>query len=877
MQIITTHLNADFDCLASMVAARKLYPGAKMVFSGSMEKRVNEFLRRTEYPICRIKEIDLERVRLLVVVDTRNADRIGVFKSLLGKPGVEVHVYDHHPDVTESIAAHRTVVLPRGASATVLYEILAEKNIPLTPEDCTLLVLGIYEDTHSLSAGSTTAADCFAVGKLLEMGADLDTVSHFVQPRLNREQIQVMNALIRDLEIRNFNGIEVALASAEVDHYVDDLAFAVHKIRELENLSSLFAVIGMDRRVYLIARSQGREMDVAEIVRCFGGNGHRQAASAGIHDMTAIQVREKLVAVLAEKARPLLRVKDIMHFPVVSVKKTDTIATVETVLTRFNLNTLPVLAAGRPAGLITRQIVEKAIHHQMGGEPVEEFMVREFSVTAPESFFTAAVPIVIEDKQKLIPVVNESAGGRLVGIVSRGDLLRVLYSDMLEHGGAVEASLFGGGEPPLKNLKSLMMERLPKHIIRLLEVTAATADAAAMSVYVVGGFVRDLLIGIENFDLDIVVEGDGIVFAGKLGEKLGGRVRSHAKFCTAVIVLPDGFKIDVATARMEYYKHPAALPTVEKSSIKSDLFRRDFSINSLAVKLNGRDAFCLIDFFNGQRDLKDKVIRTLHNLSFVEDPCRAFRAVRFEQRFGFVIGKQTEAFLKSAVKKGLLDQLSGYRLLNELILILKERKPLRCLRRMEDCGLLRCIHPQLLSSRQGWETLERVEEALAGWKIVPLEPEPEAWFVYGLGLFDSLDGVAFAEAADRLQMPAKMRARLQNDMAGCRNALRVFRKNKTPQPADIYRVFSGLSSEAVVFLMAAAGGDRLNPYALAYVTQYRDATVPDLTGDDLVRLGLKPGPVFQDVFAALREARLNGLVKNRKDETALVKTRFLNL
>ncbi|MFQ5671819.1 MAG: CBS domain-containing protein [Nitrospinales bacterium] len=875
MQIITTHLNADFDCLASMVAARKLYPGAKMVFSGSMEKRVSAFLRHAEYPVCRIKEIDLEQVRLLVVVDTQNADRIGVFKSLLGKPGVQVHVYDHHPGVTETIPAHRAVVAPRGASATVLYEILAEKKIPLTPEDCTLLVLGIYEDTHSLSAGSTTAADCFAVGRLLEMGADLDRVSRFVVPRLSREQIDVMNELIRDLKVHNFNGIDVALASAEVDHYVDDLAFAVHKIRELENLAALFAVVGMERRVYLIARSRGREMDVAEIARCFGGNGHQQAASASIRDMTPVQVKEKLIAVLGEKARPLRRVRDIMHFPVVAVKKTDSIETVETVLTRFNLNTLPVVAEGKPAGLITRQIVEKAIHHKMGGEPAEEFMIREFSVTAPESFFKTAVPIVIEDKQKLIPVVDESGG--LVGVISRGDLLRVLYSDMQSQEGDLDAPLFGESAPALKNLKSLIKERLPKHIIRLLEVTAATADKAAMSAYVVGGFVRDLLIGIENFDLDIVVEGDGIVFANKLGAKLGGRVRSHAKFRTAVIVLPDGFKIDVATARMEYYKHPGALPTVEKSSIKSDLFRRDFSINSLAVKLNGHDAFCLIDFFNGQRDLKDKVIRTLHNLSFVEDPCRAFRAIRFEQRFRFVIGKQTEAFLKSAVKKGLIDQLSGHRLWNELILILKERKPLRCLRRMADCGLLRCIHPQLLSSRRDWETLAKAEKALAGWKIVPLEPEPEAWFVCGLALFDSLDGTAFREAADRLQIPAKMRARLQNDLAGCREALRVFRENKNPQPADIYRVFSGLSSEAVVFLMAVADSDRMNQYALAYFTQYRDATVPDLTGDDLVQLGLKPGPVFQDVFAALREARLNGQVKNREDETALVKTRFLNL
>ena len=191
------------------------------------------------------------------------------------------------------------------------------------------------------------------------------------------------------------------------------------------------------------------------------------------------------------------------------------------------------------------------------------------------------------------------------------------------------------------------------------------AEGLGYGAYLVGGSVRDLLRGEENLDLDIVIEGDGIAFARVLGEKLGAKVRTHQKFATAQIFV-DSLKLDVATARTEYYESPAALPKVETSSIKKDLYRRDFTINTLAVKLNSRDFGVLIDFFGGQRDLREKAIRVLHNLSFVEDPTRAFRAVRFAERFGFKISRHTENLIKSTLEMNLFDMLSGPRLFEEL-------------------------------------------------------------------------------------------------------------------------------------------------------------------------------------------------------------------
>ena len=875
MQVITTHLNADFDCLASMVAAKKLYPEARMVFPGSAEKMVHRYLKKMNsmFEISRIKEIDLEKVSLLVLVDTQNPDRIGAFQSLIQKPGVEVHVYDHHPEAGNGLQASKSVIRKRGAATTIMMEVLAENGITLDCEESTLMALGIHEDTHSLVSTSTTAEDLLALAELVRLGANLNVVAEFIQSRLNQEQLDVFNDLIRNMELLNINGEAITIATATADHFIEDLAYVVHQVMELENLSSLIALIRMDRRVFLIGRSRTKAIDLAEVTRGFGGGGHANAASASIREMTLVQVREKLLEVLEEQVEPLSLVRDIMHFPVITAQKEDTIKAVEKTLTLFNLNTLPVIDNDVPVGLITRQIVEKSLHHKLGETSVEDLMIREFSVTAPDVYFKNIAPVIVEEKQKLIPVVD-GENGHLAGIVSRGDLLRVLQGD-LSQGGISDKSAWGKDRKGHKNVKSLMKERLDKKLMSLFKSIARLGDDENCAVYVVGGFVRDLLLGIANVDVDIVVEGDGIGFAEKLGTELRGRVKSHAKFGTAVIILEDGFRIDVATARMEFYKHPAALPTVEKSSVKADLLRRDFTVNCLAIRLTGKDAFALIDYFHGERDLKDRVIRVLHNLSFIEDPSRIFRAIRFEQRNQFKIGIQTEAFMKIAVKKRLVDQLSGSRLLNEIILILKENKPVSCIRRMREFSLLQFISPNMLTDIRGVEILDQMESVLSWAKMVPFAKTPETWFIYFLGLFYDLDSKAFENAVERLKVPMRLRKRLEMDFETCGDARRLLATKKELSPPEIYDIFSPLSPEAVIFLLTVLDDDKVNKYATLFVTQYQAQAKISLTGDDLIRMGVSPGPVFQKVFKSLRDARVNGRVNSKKQEIALVEKQFL--
>ncbi len=311
-----------------------------------------------------------------------------------------------------------------------------------------------------------------------------------------------------------------------------------------------------------------------------------------------------------------------------------------------------------------------------------------------------------------------------------------------------------------KMISKLMRERLPERLQRLLEEFGRIGDELGYSIYAVGGFVRDLLMRVENFDIDIVVEGDGIQFAETVERGVPCRIRTHKKFGTAIILFPDGLKVDVATARLEIYDSPAALPTVERGSIKMDLYRRDFTINTLAIQLNPKAFGEIIDFFGGMKDIKEKVIRVLHNLSFVEDPTRIFRAIRFEQRLGFQIGKHTQNLMKNSVKMGFLQRLSGGRVLSELILILKEDNPIPALNRMRDFDLLRFLHPNLKFDGEAVDLFERIHHVISWFDLLFLEERYERWLIYFCGLIDTLKEGEMEEMATRLAMNERERKRM---------------------------------------------------------------------------------------------------------------------
>ncbi|MDP2940938.1 MAG: hypothetical protein Q8N85_01605, partial [Candidatus Omnitrophota bacterium] len=283
------------------------------------------------------------------------------------------------------------------------------------------------------------------------------------------------------------------------------------------------------------------------------------------------------------------------------------------------------------------------------------------------------------------------------------------------------------------------LENLPKELKDLIHLCRDIASQQQVRAYLVGGFVRDLLLGAENLDLDIAVEGDAIKFAAEFARCLKAQVIRHRQFGTATVKSEAMGKIDFATARKEVYPAPAQLPEVSRGSLKDDLFRRDFTINCLAISISRDDFGSLIDFFGGKTDLERKKIRVLHGLSFQDDPMRVLRAIRFEQRYHFRIEPFTLRKLKEAVKSGMLDKTGPHRLRDELILILKERKPLQGLKRLDELAGLSFISPGLKFSVNAQKLLRAVEKEIAWFKDnFPRRRPLDSWLIYFLVLLDSL-------------------------------------------------------------------------------------------------------------------------------------------
>jgi tRNA nucleotidyltransferase (CCA-adding enzyme) len=512
-------------------------------------------------------------------------------------------------------------------------------------------------------------------------------------------------------------------------------------------------------------------------------------------------------------------------------------------------------------GIISRRIVEKALFHSLGHLPVSEYMHTEFMEADPLTPVAAIQDYLLAHNHRLVPVFDQ---GEVTGVVTRTDLLRSMY---------VSEAIYDLARDNIpvrvRELAGMMGKHLSRRIFLILRDLGNVGEELDLPVYAVGGFVRDLLLGIKNNDVDVTVEGNGILFAEAFARRYDCRCKGHEKFGTAVIIFPDGFKIDVASTRLEYYSSPGALPTVERSSLKMDLYRRDFTINTLAIRLNSAAFGQLIDYFGAQRDLQDRLIRVLHNLSFVEDPTRVFRAIRFEQRLDFHIAKHTENLIKNAVRMSFLDRLGGKRLLTELVYILREKDPLRGVERMAALGLLRFVNPDLKLLPETRQVIEEAKKIVTWFELLFLERRYEKWAVYFLSLCDPLTNEQFWVTCTRLSVNEHYKEKLFESRKRGGTVLEAMAKRVMRREAllrsEIYHWLKDLPVEVLLYMMARTGNEEVKRVISLYFTQLQNVRCL-ITGDDLKKLGVSEGPRYRQILDAVLDARLNGVAGTREDE-----------
>lgn len=414
------------------------------------------------------------------------------------------------------------------------------------------------------------------------------------------------------------------------------------------------------------------------------------------------------------------------------------------------------------------------------------------------------------------------------------------------------------------------LERLPKEILEPIYLVSDTAEDLGCRVYLVGGFVRDLILGVKNFDLDVVVEGDGIEFAGKLAEKLNKKLIYHKRFGTATVGDKE-FKIDIASARRETYEYPASLPKVSFGKISDDLTRRDFSINAMAVDISKVSFGRLVDQFNGKRDLEKGLIRVLHNLSFFDDPTRILRAIRFKERFNFKFEKKTLRLLKKAVKENLLEKVNPHRLRDELILILKESHPLRCIYRIKRICGFKFIHPELALEDLGF--LKKIEKMILWFKKnLSRERELDSWLIYLIGLLDTLDKKQTIYVLRSFAFRKGERKRVISYKERIDSVIKKL-KEKALSPHQIFKILEPLSYEVIVSVLAKTDQKVVIRRIEDFLKIYNKIKI-SVRGSDLKNLGVKPGPEFKRILRQTLYRKINGVIKTKEEEVQFLRSRI---
>jgi len=848
-----------------------LDPNSIPVLPRKINRNVRGFLTLygAELPFVELRDLPLEAIETITLVDTQTMTTL---KGVTSQ--TKVRVIDHHP-LREDIPTDWNITLSAtGANTTLLIELIRGQEITFTPVQATLLLLGIYEDTGALTYTRTTPRDLQAAAFLLEQGASLSVLANFLFHPLSDDQMKIFHQLQSNYQTVNIHGHRIVLAKAEIGNLEAELSSIAHKLRDVLEPDALFVLVQTKSGIQMIARSTNDDIDVAKVAQKFGGGGHERAAAGLVRDRSMAALETELVEYLKEIVTPAIVVAQILSRDPQLVPPEMGVHEIASLMQKYGHEGYPVVENGQVIGLVTRRAVDRAIAHKLNLTARQIMEAGQVTVSPHESLETVQALMTVSGWGQ-IPVVSND--GKIIGIVTRTDVIKALP--------------VGGRLPSRVNLANRLEMILPPAQVILIKLVSQIALENRLALYIVGGFVRDLLLEKPSMDFDLVVEGDAIALAKALRSRFGGRVTKHDRFRTAKWFIDKNHPrlikeyqeffeggeatllleelpatLDFVTARTEFYTHPTALPMVEPSSIKLDLHRRDFTINTLAIRLDGTHYGELHDYWGGLSDLRRGLIRVLHSLSFVDDPTRILRAIRFEQRFHFRIEERTLQLIIDA--RNLLSRVSGDRIRHELDLIFVEERVLAMLDRLQELGIFEYIHPELC-----WDEWIR-ERSRRLWLIDPLEfgidLEPVDAVarrdLFYLFLLCRLDENSLHTILERLKLPSSLRKKV-------RDANRLWAiKDQFSQMDQLTAVaqFDGVDPTVAYGLGLMEDEDSKMVTLIKFYFTKWIKTKCYTDGRLLKQMGISPGPLYRQILNELKLAWIEGRIKSEQEEMELL-------
>lgn len=873
MSVVFGHPNTDFDALAGMLAAQLLYPGSLICLHGGMNRNVREFFNLYADQIPHIEPSGLRRgsVGRAILIEIGTLGRLGELRSAVESGGVEVIAFEHDPggadtDSGEDRPGDRRVVSIDGSLITEMLRLIIDRDIRLTPMHATAFALGIHEDTGSLTYPSTTQRDAEALAYVLGEGASREMIARYLGGTLTESRRKLLTKLQAAARIVDIAGFRVVVAATTVEEHVEDVSGLVSRVGEMADWDAIFMCVGMGARTQIVARSRTAGLRADDVVRAFGGGGHPEAAAANVHDGRAEAILERVVDCARALANPAPGAGELMSSPIKAVAVDRTIDEALVDLRRWGFAGAPVESTGDYVGVVMREDLERARVHGLGHAPVKGVMSTGVALVAGTTPLAVLRDALASGRAHRL-LVTESGHLRVAETVPIGDVAGVVTpKDVLSAMSAPVTERRGGARDRASRELRDAFARIPKLTAVLPAIQRAAADE--QGVYLVGGAVRDVLLGEEGLDVDLVVEGDPLDFAKRLADDLGGRYRPHERFRTAAIrgAVVEGTEtdIDVAGARSEYYTSPAALPEVERSTLRRDLSRRDFTINAMAASLMPDDFGTVVDFFDGYRDLRAGVLRVLHNLSFVEDPTRIFRAVRYEARLSFEMDGRTLSLARGCVGMHLVANVTPSRLRGELLAILGEERIGPILRRMDELELAAALEPGLRSDGQTVATVARADSTIRN----------KTW---AKGLRRDLVRLAIMardipverllEWMVELKLRKADRELVAASACAGRRVADLLRARLGAKPSEVNRILAGEPLESAVSAAAFADDPRVERVVSDWAENLRSVRL-EITGADLAGAGVPESRALGRALEATLDLKIDGKVTGRDEELA---------
>ena len=898
MDLILCHQTADFDALGAAVGLSCLNVGSRIVLTGGAHPAVRDFLalHRDEMALIELRSVNPKKIRNLMVVDNQQSDRLGKAAEWFKLPHIQtIELYDHHLNSASDIPATNKQLEAVGATTTLIVEKMQLKKIYPNPIEATIMALGIHVDTGSLTFPQSTARDALALAWLMERGANLKTIAEYCDPGFSPQLQQLFTETLEKLQTQIVRGYQVAWVLISTDNFVSGLSNLAERLIDLTESDALLFAHSYhkrhndkpypDGRLTVIGRTRIEGTNLNQLFSVYGGGGHSQAASLMLRDVDPESTLNQIVDDFIAQIPHPLTARDLMSSPVRTIRPQTTIEQAQRILFRYGHSGLSVVdETDNLVGVISRRDIDLALHHGFSHAPVKGYMTRQLKTITPDTLLPEIESIMVTYDVGRLPVVE---GNKLLGIVTRTDVLRQIHQSRKE-----SQAENGKKAATVSCLLPSIRDRLTPAIWKLLQETAKLAQDKGWHLYIVGGAVRDLLIlGNEEKillqDIDLVVDGfhrsadvgAGVELASILQDIFpNARLSVHGEFQTAALLWHKdpqfgSLWVDIATSRTEFYPYPAANPEVEASSIRQDLYRRDFTINALAVRLTSPREGELLDFFGGMLDLKASQIRVLHANSFIEDPTRIYRAVRFAVRLNFEIESQTEAYIRYAIESGVYERLRienhvapalTTRLKAELKYILEANYWKPALKLLADLDALKCLHDQLRLTEQLWWQIRY----LSRW-LKYLDPENNLghWLMRLEILIAQINDKERSKIATKLQLPKESIERLkylsENETKIQKELLKY---NKLSEKVNLLKTYK----LPELILIAVRSDRKIRRIIWQYLTQWQ-LIDPILDGNDLKRMGYKPGPKYKDVLSELLNQTLDGETKTREEAEILVK------